>query len=63
MIYLSIVIWNIFIFAGTAYLVAERGWSAWWFVLTVALMMYTKTPEENKCAQSEKNPGKLILPN
>ena len=32
-------VWNIFIFGGTAYLVGWRDWSPWWFALAVILVL------------------------
>jgi hypothetical protein len=31
-------IYNLVLIAGTAYLVVERGWSSWWFALTILLL-------------------------
>jgi hypothetical protein len=31
-------IYNIILLGSTAYLVGWRGWSAWWFLLTVLLL-------------------------
>lgn len=40
MIFLYCLLWNSFIWGGTAYLVQGFGWSAWWFVLTFILSTY-----------------------
>jgi hypothetical protein len=31
-------IWNIFVFGGTAYLVGWQDWSPWWFALAAILL-------------------------
>ena len=36
-IYGLMLVFDAFILAGTAFLVSERGWSAWWFVLAVVM--------------------------
>ena len=43
MVVLVCVIYNLSILAGTAYLVAERGWSGWWFLLAVLILANAKT--------------------
>ena len=44
---LIIALYNLSLFAGTAYLIIEYDWSAWWFLLTVLVMgMYRKDKEE-----------------
>lgn len=43
MVVLAVVLYNFSILAGTAYLVAERDWSGWWFLLAVAIMANAKT--------------------
>jgi len=35
---LIIALYNLCLFAGTAYLVIEYDWSAWWFLLTVVIL-------------------------
>lgn len=37
LIYVGMLVFDAFIIAGTAYLVSQENWSAWWFVLTVIL--------------------------
>jgi hypothetical protein len=37
MIYLSVVLWNIFLMAGSVYLVFEKGASGWWIVLAMLM--------------------------
>lgn len=32
-------VWNIFVFGGTAYLVGWQDWSPWWFALAVVLVL------------------------
>ena len=40
---LIIALYNLALFAGTAYLIIEYDWSAWWFLFTVLVMgMYRK---------------------
>lgn len=34
-VYVAMLAFDLAIFAGTAYLVLERGWSAWWFAFAV----------------------------
>lgn len=38
------VVWNMFLWGGTIYLIAERGWSAWWVVLALLLTDYYSSP-------------------
>jgi TctA family transporter len=46
---LIIALYNLSLFAGTAYLVIEYDWSAWWFLLTILIMgMYRKDKEDEK---------------
>lgn len=33
-------LWCAFIWGGTTFLISERGWSGWWFVLTFILTVY-----------------------
>lgn len=40
MIFLYCLLWNSFIWGGTAYLVQVFDWSVWWFVLTFILSTY-----------------------
>jgi fatty acid desaturase len=35
---LIIALYNLSLFAGTAYLIIEYDWSPWWFLLTVLVM-------------------------
>lgn len=37
LMYFGMLVFDIFVLTGTAWLVAERGWSGWWFALTVLL--------------------------
>jgi hypothetical protein len=37
MIYLTMLIWNLFIWSGTAYLVFWKGHSGVWFILTILM--------------------------
>ena len=39
MMFIGIIIWNMFIWAGTSYLVAAHDWSPFWFLVTIALTM------------------------
>jgi hypothetical protein len=44
---LAVVLYNLALVAGTAYLVAIFDWSPWWFVLTFLLLMnYGKKDNE-----------------
>jgi hypothetical protein len=36
---LAVILYNLALVAGTAYLVALHNWSPWWFVLTILLLM------------------------
>jgi hypothetical protein len=38
-----VVLYNLSIIGGTAYLVAERGWSGWWFLFAIILLGNAKT--------------------
>jgi hypothetical protein len=40
-----VIVYNLTILIGTVYLVAERDWSPWWFLLTV-LLLASKTKDE-----------------
>jgi hypothetical protein len=42
---LLMMLYNLTILGGTVYLVAERDWSPWWFVLS-AMLMLSKTKDE-----------------
>jgi uncharacterized membrane protein len=35
LMYFGMLVFDITVLAGTTWLVAERGWSGWWFALTV----------------------------
>lgn len=35
---LIIAVYNLCLVAGTAWLIVEHNWSAWWFALTIALL-------------------------
>lgn len=35
LIYLGMLIFDFAVFGGTAFLVSERGWSGWWFLLAI----------------------------
>jgi hypothetical protein len=37
-----IVLYNLVLVAGTAYLVAMHNWSGWWFLLTALFLMQYK---------------------
>ena len=39
---LIILIYNLILLSGTAYLVAVHDWSGWWFVLTILCLWYTR---------------------
>lgn len=46
---IAIMLYNLILVAGTAYLVAIYDWSPWWFALTVLLMAnYSKKDENEK---------------
>lgn len=47
---IAVMIYNLILVAGTAYLVALYDWSPWWFVLTIALMAnyYRKEDKDDK---------------
>lgn len=40
-----VIVYNLTILIGTVYLVAERDWSPWWFLLSVGLLA-SKTKDE-----------------
>lgn len=42
MIGVAIVLYNLILVAGTAYLVAIHDWSGWWFLLTALFLMQYK---------------------
>ncbi|MFZ3286623.1 MAG: hypothetical protein WA191_07205 [Telluria sp.] len=37
LIYLGMLTFDSIVLGGTAYLIAERGWSAWWILLAVLM--------------------------
>jgi hypothetical protein len=39
-------VWNIFVFGGTAYLVGWQDWSPWWFALAVVLVLNPSSDPE-----------------
>jgi hypothetical protein len=41
-------VWNIFVFGGTAYLVGWQDWSPWWFALAVILFLKPSTKEKHE---------------
>ena len=45
---LIIALYNLALFAGTAYLIIEYDWSAWWFLLTVLVMGMYKHKDDDK---------------
>lgn len=42
---LLVIVYDLILLAGTAYLVEERNWSMWTFVLTMIFFMTTKKEE------------------
>lgn len=38
MISIAVLIYNLIIIGGTAYLVALHGWSGWWFLLAMLML-------------------------
>ena len=42
---LLVIVYNLTILGGTVYLVSEKDWSPWWFVLSVLLML-SKTKDK-----------------
>jgi len=45
---LIIALYNLALFAGTAYLIIEYDWSTWWFLLTVLVMGMYKHKDDDK---------------
>jgi len=43
---IAVLIYNLCIVAGTAYLVALHDWSGWWFLLTIMLLMRVEVKNE-----------------
>lgn len=43
-----IILYNLILVAGSAYLVDQRGWSMWVFLLAACFMMVTKTNKAEK---------------
>lgn len=39
--YIAMLAFDLAVLGGTAYLVDQREWSAWWFVLSIAVLMST----------------------
>lgn len=38
-----VVLYNLVILAGTAYLVSERNWNPWWFLFALIILANAKT--------------------
>ena len=45
--YIASIVWNMFIWAGTAVLVSFYDWSPWWFVLTFCMTIIIKSSDKN----------------
>jgi hypothetical protein len=45
---LIIAVYNLSLFAGTAYLIIEYDWSAWWFLFTILVMSMYKTEKKDE---------------
>ena len=45
---LIIALYNLSLFAGTAYLVIEYDWSAWWFLLTLGITSVYKSEKKDE---------------
>jgi len=45
---LIIALYNLSLFAGTAYLIIEYDWSAWWFLLTVGIMGVHRSSKDDE---------------
>ena len=43
---IAIIIYNLIIITGTAWLVAVHDWSGWWFALTVAVMLHMRNKDD-----------------
>jgi len=43
-----IIIYNLILVVGAAYLVDQRGWSMWVFLLTACFMMVSNTKKKDK---------------
>jgi hypothetical protein len=39
LIYACMVVFDFAVLSGTAYLIAERGWSAWWMLLALVMCL------------------------
>ena len=50
-------IWNIFIIAGTAYMVEWHTWSPWWILLAVCLIRYDISKTNDKDDDDSSNCG------
>jgi hypothetical protein len=46
MVTIAVLIYNLIIISGTAYLVALHGWSGWWFLLAILMLMGVKNKDE-----------------
>ena len=44
----GVLLYNLILIAGTAYLVAVMDWSAWWFLLTLCLLCDYKETKANE---------------
>lgn len=45
---LMVILYDVFLIAGTAYMVQEHQWSMWTFLLTMMFFMTAKTKDEKE---------------
>ena len=48
---LMVILYDVFLIAGTAYLVQEHNWSMWTFLLTMCFFMTARTKDEKDPVQ------------
>ncbi len=48
-IYALILIYDFALIAGTAFLVDQRDWSGWWFLLTTAFFVTPRKDKDGSC--------------
>ena len=48
LISLFVILYNLTLVAGTAYLIALHGWSAWWFLAAAFFIMSYKKGDKNE---------------
>lgn len=53
--FLYVIVWEVFLWAGTVYLIVIYDWSKWWFLLTLALSFSTYRLQEVRSPERPKD--------